>query len=283
MLIAQMTDIHIGFDPEAKPEELNRIRFRETLTRMIEAPNEPDMLVLTGDLTDRGDRDSFEKLTAQLEEVTAPIYPLAGNHDSREEMLRAFPDCPTMEGGFIQYAVEQDGLRILMLDTFEPGRHGGAFCEMRAQWLSDQLAAHPDAPTLIFLHHPPVVSGIGWMDPAEDEPWMIRMGDAMRGHDQILALHCGHLHRPINTQFVGIPLSVTPSVAPLVSMDLRDISPSQPDNRALITTEPPTYALHRWDGKTLVTHYEKVSDWDVLAYYGPHLQPMIKEMFAERE
>jgi len=66
-------------------------------------------------------------------------------------------------------------------------------------------------------------------------------------------------------------------------MDLRDISPAQPDNRALITTEPPTYALHRWDGKTLVTHYEKVSDWDVLAYYGPHLQPMIKEMFAERE
>jgi len=228
MMIAQMTDIHIGFDPEAKPEELNRIRFRETLAR-------------------------------------------------------AFPDCPTMEGGFLQYAIEQDGLLILMLDTLEPGRHGGAFCEMRARWLSDQLSANSDTPTLIFLHHPPVVSGIGWMDPAEDEPWMIRMGDAMRGHDQILAMHCGHLHRPINTQFAGIPLSVTPSVAPLVSMDLRDISPAQPDNRALITTEPPTYALHRWDGKTLVTHYEKVSDWDVLAYYGPHLQPMIKEMFAERE
>lgn len=283
MLIAQMTDIHIGFDPEAKPEELNRIRFRETLARMIKAPNEPDMLVLTGDLTDRGDRDSFEKLTAQLADAPCPIYPLVGNHDSREEMLRAFPDCPTMEGGFLQYAIEQDGLLILMLDTLEPGRHGGAFCEMRARWLSDQLSANSDTPTLIFLHHPPVVSGIGWMDPAEDEPWMIRMGDAMRGHDQILAMHCGHLHRPINTQFAGIPLSVTPSVAPLVSMDLRDISPAQPDNRALITTEPPTYALHRWDGKTLVTHYEKVSDWDVLAYYGPHLQPMIKEMFAERE
>jgi len=40
MLIAQMTDIHIGFDPEAKPEELNRIRFRETLARMIKAPND---------------------------------------------------------------------------------------------------------------------------------------------------------------------------------------------------------------------------------------------------
>ena len=55
MLIAQMTDIHIGFDPDAKPDELNRIRFRQTLARMLKAPNTPDMLVLTGDLTDRGD------------------------------------------------------------------------------------------------------------------------------------------------------------------------------------------------------------------------------------
>jgi len=103
---------------------------------------------MTGDLTDRGDRDSFEKLTAQLADAPCPIYPLVGNHDSREEMLRAFPDCPTMEGGFLQYAIEQDGLLILMLDTLEPGRHGGAFCEMRARWLSDQLSANSDTPTL---------------------------------------------------------------------------------------------------------------------------------------
>lgn len=283
MLIAQMTDIHIGFDPDAKPEELNRIRFRQTLARLLKAPNAPDMLVLTGDLTDRGDADSFDKIAALLVEVPCPIHPLMGNHDSRKELLRTFPDCPTMDGGFVQYTLEQDGLLIIMLDTFEAGRHGGAFCEKRAQWLSDQLNANADTPTLIFMHHPPVISGIGWMDPGEDEPWMVRLEEAMRGHNQIRAIHCGHLHRPINTQFAGIPLSVTPSVAPLVAMDLRDISPATPDNRALITTEPPTYAIHRWDGKNLVTHYEKVSDWDVLAYYGPHLQPMIKEMFAERE
>lgn len=283
MLIAQMTDIHIGFDPDAKPEELNRIRFRETLARLLKAPNEPNMLVLSGDLTDRGDADSFEKIASELEQCSFPIYPMVGNHDDRAEMLRVFPDCPTMEGGYVQYAVEQDGLLIIMLDTFEPGRHGGAFCEERAKWLSDTLEANPDTPTLIFMHHPPVISGIGWMDPGPDEPWMVRMGDAIEGHDQILALHCGHLHRPINTQFRGFPLSVTPSVAPLVSMDLREISPATPDARALITTEPPTYAMHRWDGETLVTHYEKVSDWEVLAFYGPHLQPMIREMFAERE
>ena len=282
MLIAQMTDIHIGFDPAAKPEELNRIRFRKTLDRLLAQPNAIDLLVLTGDLTDHGDADSFEKTAALLEAVPCPILPMVGNHDSREGLLHAFPDTPT-EGGFVHYVHEQDGLLLVMLDTLEPGRHGGAFCTARRDWLRRQLEAHPDTPTLIFMHHPPVVSGVDWMDPAPDEEWIANFAAAIDGHDQILAIHCGHLHRPLHTSFRGVPLGVTPSVAPLVSLDLRPIDPTRADNRDLITTEPATYALHRWDGESLVTHYEKTNSWDVLAFYGEHLKPMMKDMFEERE
>ncbi|MDZ4308267.1 metallophosphoesterase [Allopontixanthobacter sp.] len=277
-----MTDIHIGFDPDAKPEELNRIRFRKTLDRILESPNPIDMLVLSGDLTDHGDRESFEKTAALLSVCPFPVYPMVGNHDTRAELLNAFPDTPT-HGGFVHYAVEREGLRILLLDTLEIGRHGGAFCEARRDWLAAELAAHPGTPTLIFMHHPPVVAGVGWMDPGADEAWVRRFGEAVEGHRQILAIHCGHLHRPIHSTFCGIPVSVTSSVAPLVAMDLREIDPDTPDSRALITTEPTTYALHRWENGTLVTHYETVSDWEVLASYGAALQPMIRDMIAERE
>ena len=284
MLIAQMTDIHIGFDPDAKPEELNRVRFRAVLDRLIDSPNRPDMLVLSGDLTDHGDRESFEKTAALLDRCPFQLMPMVGNHDTREELLGAFPDCPSDEHGFVHYVVEKDGLRIVMLDTLEPGRHGGAFCDKRRDWLRARLDEAPGTPTVLFMHHPPAVAGIGWMDPGEDESWIANFGEALAGHEEtILAIHCGHLHRPLATMFRGIPLNVTPSVAPLVAMDLRPIDPEKPDNRDLITTEPPSYALHRWDGTHLVTHYETVSGWDVLAHYGEHLKPMIQEMFAERE
>lgn len=282
MIIAQMTDIHIGFEPDARPEELNRRRFRATLDRLLAQPNAPDMLICSGDITDRGDEDSFRKTAALLDECPFPAHVMVGNHDSREGLLNAFPDTLHEDDGFIQTAFEKDGLLIVLLDTLEQGRHGGGFCEKRRAWLRAKLEANRDIPTVIFMHHPPVVSGIGWMDPRPDEEWILNFAAALEGMDQVQAIHCGHLHRPINTQFCGIPLSVTPSVAPLVSLDLRPISGDKPDARALITSEPPTYALHSWNGSNLVSHYEKVCDWDVIAYYNPHLQPMIREMEREK-
>ena len=276
VLIAQMTDIHVGFAPDERPEELNLTRFRATLARLLEGPNRPDMLVLSG--------DSFAKTAALLADCPCPILPLVGNHDSRAGLLGAFPKVVPADGGFLHYVVEAPlGLRIICLDTLEDGRHGGAFCEGRAAWLAARLAEAPDTPTLIFMHHPPVVAGIDWMDPAPREPWIERLREVLTGQHQVQAIHCGHLHRQIVTRFAGIPLGVTPSVAPLVAMDLSPIDQNAPDDRELITTEPPTYALHRWDGQSLVSHYERVGDWQVLARFHAGLQPMIRGMFAERD
>jgi hypothetical protein len=121
------------------------------------------------------------------------------------------------------------------------------------------------------------------MDPAPGEGWVRRFGSAVEGRRNLLAIHCGHLHRPLAASFRGIPLAVTPSIAPLVALDLRTTDPERPDDRDLNTTEPPTYALHRWDGTALVTHYESVGDWQTLAHYTADLQPMISAMFAEQE
>lgn len=283
VLIAQMTDIHVGFAPDEKPEELNLTRFRATYKRLMEGPNRPDLLVLSGDITDHGDAESFAKAAALLSDCPCPVIPLVGNHDSREGLLGAFQQVTPADGGFLHYVIEAPmGLRIICLDTLEDGRHGGAFCEARAAWLAARLAEAPDQPTLIFMHHPPVVAGIDWMDPAPDEPWILRLHEVLTGQHQVQAIHCGHLHRQITTRFAGIPLGVTPSVAPLVAMDLSPIDQETPDNRELISTEPPTYALHRWDGTRLVSHYERVGDWQILARYTAGLQAMIKGMFAER-
>ncbi len=280
MLIGQLSDIHIGFDRKADPEE-NLVRLREALARIEAAPQRPDLLLLTGDLTEWGDAESYATLVATLAPLGIPCWPIPGNHDLREPMVAAFPQV-TMDDGFIHYAIERDGLRILMLDTFQPGRHGGAFCPARAQWLSAQLAAHPDTPTLIAMHHPPFPTGVAWMDPEPDEPWLARFADAVAGHDQIIAITCGHVHRSAATQWQGLTAIICPSSAAAVGLDFSPIDPAQPDNRVLITDEPPGFVLHLWDGARLTSHILATSQANPLARFSAQTQGMIAGMFNER-
>ena len=280
MLIAQITDIHIGFDPD-DPDEHNMQRFKAVLKRIASGPNSPDLLLMTGDLTEFGDAASYARLASAVANCPFPVLPMAGNHDVRGPLLAAFPSTPSHDG-FVQYALDFEGLRLLVLDTLEPGRHGGAFCETRAAWLAAELNAHPATPTLIALHHPPFESGIAWLDSDACEPWIGRLAGALAGHDQVRAIISGHLHRTIYTAFRGMPLMVCASTAPLVALDLNPIDPERPDARDMIQDEPPVYALHRWDGTRLVSHVESVGEHRILARYDAAMQDVVRLIVSER-
>ncbi|MGB3711011.1 MAG: phosphodiesterase [Erythrobacter sp.] len=281
VLIAQITDTHVGFEPEAEDEEFNFVRFREVLEHLLAQSTRPDMLVLSGDITDGGQRECYERVRRLLATCPFPVAIIPGNHDNREELLRAFPDCPT-ENGFVQYARQIGELRVLCLDSFDPERHGGAFCDVRAAWLERELNSHRDTPTLIFMHHPPVVAGIDWMDPRPEEPWFRRFHETVAGHRQIVAIEAGHLHRPLHSSVVGIPLSVTPAVAPAVSLDLSPMDAEHADGRAIVATEPPFYSLHLWRGGVLASHFQPVGPWQTLARFDKTLEPMMRGLFGER-
>jgi len=280
VLIAQITDVHIGFDRD-NPDELNMQRLRTVIARLIDGPNRPDLLLMTGDLTEAGDADSYAQLAAAVADCPFPVHAMVGNHDDREALVAAFPQTPH-DGGFVHYALALAGLRLIVLDTLEPGRHGGAFCAARVAWLRDQLARDRATPTFIVMHHPPIESGITWLDSAADEPWIARFASAVTGFDQVRGIIAGHLHRTIHTQWQGLSLSVCPSTAPAVALDLTPIDEDRPDQRELITDELPGYALHRWDGRNLMTHFEAVGRHVALARFDRGLQPMIKGMMAER-
>ena len=48
MLIAQITDTHVGFEPQAGEKEFNFVRFRNVLDDLLSQPVQPDMLILSG-------------------------------------------------------------------------------------------------------------------------------------------------------------------------------------------------------------------------------------------
>ena len=283
MLIAQVTDCHIGFERD-NPDEANTQRLHAVLERLKTGPNRPDLLLLSGDLTEFGDAASYQRLGAMLADFPSPVRVMTGNHDAREALSAAFPDT-AVHAGFVQYSHTFPGLRLLALDTLEPGRHGGAFCEARAEWLCARLDSDDQTPVVIAMHHPPIESGIAWLDGDNRDPWITRFAEAISNRPQVRAILCGHLHRTIHSSFHGIPLTVCPSTAATVALDLNSVERDLPDGRAMILGEPAGYALHRWDGARLVSHFEMVpvaGPWPVLARYDPAMLETVRHIASER-
>lgn len=280
MLIAQVTDIHLGFEPDS-PGEFNRQRLDRVLGELAVMQPRPDLLLATGDLIDRGDKASYERLREAFADLPFPVHYALGNHDVRETFQDVFPEA-TFDGGFLQYVIETGPLRLIVLDTLEEGRHGGAFCEARAAWLQARLDEAPDVRTLIVQHHPPVEVGIPWMNTDPAEPWVERLAACLRGRTNIVGVVCGHIHRAVTTAWAGTIVATCPSTAPQVALDLRPIDPDMPDDRHLIIADPPGYALHWFNGRELVTHWDTAEDHPVLAHYDANLQGMIQDMLAER-
>lgn len=192
MLVAQITDLHIGFE-RGNPDEANMQRLRAVIDRLVHGPNRPDLLLMTGDLTEHGDAESYRRLAEAVSSCPFPVHVLTGNHDAREPLLAAFPGTGSTDG-FVQYVIAGDGLRVIVLDTLEVGRHGGAFCERRAAWLSARLDEDRETPTLIAMHHPPFETGIAWLDGGEEQPWMRRFAAATWGGPI-----CGEFSQAIST------------------------------------------------------------------------------------
>jgi 3',5'-cyclic-AMP phosphodiesterase len=281
MLVAQITDLHLGFDPGV-PDELNRQRLDRTLKRLADMRPRPDLLLATGDIADNGDDAvsyrAFREATAGL---PFPVHPAMGNHDSRAPFLAEFPDTPAPDG-FIQYAIEEPPVRILVLDTLEVGRHGGGFCELRAAWLRARLDEAPGRPTLIVLHHPPIATGLSWMTENPEAAWVGRLRGVVEGRANIVAMIAGHLHRPLVTQWAGTTLAVCPATAPQVALDLAPIDPEAPDGRPMIVADQPWFALHYWNGTGLISHFDTAEAHQVLAGFTAERQPLLRRLKTER-
>lgn len=280
MLIAQVTDIHLGFQPD-DPAEMNRKRLDDVVQSLLALTPQPDLLLATGDLTENGSITSYQTLKTVTDCLPFPVYFALGNHDNRANFRSVFPAVPVCDTGHVQYAFTHGPMRFVVLDTLEEGLHGGALSADQAQWLDETLAAD-DRPTILVLHHPPIETGNGWMTEDIDAPWVQRLAAVVRRHPQILRMISGHLHRAIVTGWHGSTLAVCPSSAPQVAIDFRAIDGENPDGRDMIIAEPPGFALHYWTGRDLITHYASGGEHPVLARYNARMQPTVRHILSER-
>ena len=259
MLIVQISDCHIVDTGELFAERTDSADgLRRAIDTVQRLPVPPDLVLLTGDLVNDGTPSQYDHLGELLGGLDMPLLPIPGNHDDRQQLRERFatvlppggPDEP------IDVVHELGALRVIALDTTIPGRHDGALTDAQLDWLDARLAEVPDTPTIVAQHHPPISSGIVWMDADNGFATGRREAEVLSRHPHVEAVVSGHLHRSLQRRFAGTVSITCPSTAGSVGLALFG-GPVE------YTTEPTALLLHHWRADAgLVSHVLPVGQFD---------------------
>lgn len=247
-LVLQLSDLHLGADPGAADPVAS---LRAAIAAVGALADRPDAVVVSGDLSDDGSERSCELAAELLAELRLPTYVLPGNHDDRATLRKAFGLAGTGDEP-IDYSAELGPLRLLALDSTLPGAERGELSEATLRWLDAELGLAPSAPTLLAMHHPPLVTAL----PPFDEICLTageRAGLAavLERHPQVRRVVCGHIHRTIAAELGGRAVLAIPSTHRQARLDFRSGS-------FALSADPAGFALHAWTGEDLASHVQTV-------------------------
>lgn len=216
MLIAHVSDLHIVSPPALC---YNQIDTRACLARVIARLNvlspRPDVVVFTGDLVDEPSVAAYECLHNMLAVLNLPFILLPGNHDDRSLLAKVFAAHTYLPSGGqkTHFVVEVGDILLVGFDAVVPGReHAHVELEDLA-WLDTTLSQRsPEKPVLLAMHHPPMHTGLAFMDEMQP-PLPLAFEALLRRHDRIKLIICGHIHRAMDGMFAGIRVAAAPSTA----------------------------------------------------------------------
>jgi 3',5'-cyclic-AMP phosphodiesterase len=252
VLLAQLSDLHVGAGgTEHGPEE----RLAAVVSAVAALVPAPDAVLITGDITQHGRPAEYARVRELLAPLRMPLHVLPGNHDERTALRAAFaPTDPDAMPGFVQFTARVGGVRVLACDTQEPGRDGGRLCPQRLGWLERQLAADRATPTVVAMHHPPLLTGIEAMDAIGlDTATRAALDDLLRAAPNVLRVVAGHVHRTMLATAGGRTVFTCPSADVAIALDL---APGAP---LAVLDEPPAFAVHLVTAAGLTTHVQPVT------------------------
>ena len=182
MEIVQLSDIHVGS------------QFREEVfEKVIDEINllKPDAVVITGDLTNEGLVEQYEKCKKMISQINVEkIIAISGNHDYRNTGYLLFKK-------YFPFKTENDlgnDVVLITLNSTRPDRDEGEVGYQQTLWLERTLKKYENKFKIVAMHH----HLIGIPDTGSDRLTVIDAGDVLRAvlDSNVNLVLCGHKHRP---------------------------------------------------------------------------------------
>lgn len=192
---AQLTDLHVSPNNPAPTEDLLRS------VAQINATDNIDFVLVTGDLTEEGDRASMQKIKSILDLLKMKYYVALGNHETKwsDSGCTAFGE---IFGGE-RFEFEHKGFLFLGFNSGPLMRMAyGHVVPQDLTWMKQTMEkAGRNKPVILATHYP--------MLDGDVDNWY-EVTDAVRPYN-VRAFIGGHYHRNRDLRYDGIPGILTRS------------------------------------------------------------------------
>jgi putative phosphoesterase len=182
MQIVQISDLHVGSQ-----------FLQEKFDILVDEVNElnPDVIVITGDLTNQGLMNEYKKCKSLLEKFnTKKMIIISGNHDYRNTGYLLFKKFFPFE----TINELDDDVVLVTVGTARPDRNEGEVGYRQNLWLERTMKKYKDKIKIVAMHH----HLIAIPDTGSDQRTVVDAGDVLRTilDSNVDVVLCGHKHRP---------------------------------------------------------------------------------------
>ena len=186
---AHLTDLHLSPNNPTPTEDLLRS------VAQINATEGIDFVLVTGDITEEGDRASMEKVKSCLDLLKVKYYVALGNHETKwsDSGCTAFGEIFGSE----RFEFEHKGFLFLGFNSGPLMRMAyGHVVPQDIRWMTERMEqAGKDKPVMLVTHYP--------MKDGDVDNWY-EVTDAVRPYNIRLFIG-GHYHANRNERYDGIP------------------------------------------------------------------------------
>ena len=206
VLVVQLSDSHLFAQENGR---LLGMDTADSLTQVVRLVGEEqpviDLVLATGDLSQDGSVESYQRFRAITAPIDAATRWFPGNHDEMEPMREA-----TAGTDLLDPVIDLGAWRVILLDSTIPGAVPGQMSIEQIQLLERAIQAAPDKHLLISFHHHPVPIGSQWMDRIgiyNPE----RLFAVLDRYPNVRCLLWGHVHQEIDRMRGDVRLLASPS------------------------------------------------------------------------
>ncbi|MEW4983304.1 MAG: 3',5'-cyclic-AMP phosphodiesterase [Cycloclasticus sp.] len=205
--ILQISDMHLFASVDKELVGVNtEDSFLSVLQLAQEASWPPDLIFLTGDLSQDSSTESYTRLIEHMTKLNIPCYVLPGNHDTPAMLTELF-ETPLLT---YQPLLHYKQWLFAFLDSETPNEEGGTLDEAAVEKLRQEISAHPNKQVLICLHHQLIPIGSEWLDSmcVANPDSLIKV---ITDYPNVRGVIHGHIHQSFNTLVANKPLYGAPS------------------------------------------------------------------------